>query len=54
MRMKRMDARRVRERSKRRNRPASGVVVLLLSLLQWGAVPAESPIADAARRGDVE
>ena len=52
--MKRMDGRRVRERSKRRNRPASAVVVLLLSLLQWGAVPAESPIADAAMRGDVE
>jgi ankyrin repeat protein len=30
------------------------VVVLLLSVLQWGAVPVESPIADAAMREDVE
>ena len=44
----------MREISKRGIRPASAVVVLVLSVLQWGAVPVESPIADAAMRGDAE
>ena len=54
MHLKRLNARHMREISKRGTRPASAVIVLFLSVLQWGAVPVESPIADAAMRGDAE
>ncbi len=45
---------RMRARPLRSRRSGLGAGALISSVLLWGAAPAQSPIADAAMRGDVE